>query len=106
MQGIKTLKSGLGQASPGKATAFHLTADTLDKPSIIVDGDGAESVTLLTPKSDQPNDWSYDVKQIFKSDSHSVIGQSAVVKATVDHPTLIFTPEYGNDLVHVFEVEK
>ena len=105
-QDIKTVKSGFGQAAPGKASHFYLNLYRTGKPSILVDGDGAESVTILTPKSQNANDWTYDKTEIFKSGANSVIGQSAILNATPEHPTLIFTPEYRNNQVHVFEVKK
>ncbi len=105
-QGIKTIKWGPGQAAPGKASAFYLTPDHNGKPSVLVDGDGAESVTILTPKSSNSDDWSYEAEEIFRSADNSIIGQSAILNATADHPALFFTPEYGNNRVHVFEAEK
>ncbi|RYV01287.1 hypothetical protein SOPP22_12845 [Shewanella sp. OPT22] len=103
--GFKTIKGGFGQAAPGKATPFFLSKNRKQKPSILVDGDGAETVTLLTPNSQDINDWSYSKSLIFKSSKNSIIGQSAIINAHANYPTKIFTPEYGNNKVHVFEVK-
>lgn len=103
---IKTTAFGFNQASPGKAFSFYPQLDQKDqKPSIIVAGDGSQSAYLLTPRSEDPKDWSYQETVILKVKS-GVIGQIAVEDVDSDGITEIFVPAYDENRIHIFSMIK
>ena len=104
--GIKTVKKGFGQASPGNAMSFSISENNTEKPYILVAGDGAENATVLTPNSRDKNDWSYNPVEIFKSNANSVIGKPAMLNANADHGVIAFIPEYDNNQIHIFELSE
>jgi hypothetical protein len=103
MAGFKTLQPGIGSASPGKALAFHpMPGSKNGKPWIIVSGDGAQKAYLLTPFSDDINDWGYKSAEIY--DAKCTVGQIAVGDVNGDGSMEIFIPAYDRDSVEIFRL--
>lgn len=105
LDNIQTKVRGMGQASPGRAIAFHPNADKKDqKPLIIVAGDGSQKAHLLTPNSEDSSDWGYKEDIILKVDK-GVIGQIAVGDVDFDGNMELFIPAYDEDKIHIYSVK-
>ncbi len=101
---IKTLQSGTGQASPGKAVAFKPYATYTGKPYIIIAGDGSQKAHLLIPKSADPSNMDYTEEIVL--DAKCVVGQIAVGDVDHDGITELFIPAYDNNKIYVYKFNK
>jgi hypothetical protein len=102
---IATKVRGPGQGSPGRAIAFHpYTKNTDEKPHIIIGGDGSKKAHLLSPDSEDTNDWSY-TETIVMQAKKGVIGQVAVADVNNDGKADIFIPAYDANKIYVFSAE-
>eukprot|EP01095_Lingulamoeba_sp_RSL-Kostka_P010503 TRINITY_DN3806_c0_g1_i2.p1 TRINITY_DN3806_c0_g1~~TRINITY_DN3806_c0_g1_i2.p1 ORF type:complete len:146 (+),score=53.26 TRINITY_DN3806_c0_g1_i2:985-1422(+) len=98
---ITTRKKGDNQASPGLALAFHPSKETSKmKPLIAFGGDGSEESYLLTPVSQDPNDWSY-TRQVMIT-TGCTVGQIAIEDINNDGYVELFIPAYENGVVSAF----
>jgi hypothetical protein len=98
--GIET-QSGFQAASPGQAVAFHPTkALASEKPYILVSGDGSHKAHILSAKSQEKTDWSYEESVLVNA--QGTVGQSAVGDVDGDGAAEIFVPSYDRDVIHVF----
>jgi len=92
------LTKGIGQAAPGAAFAYRPSISTGGKYSVIVGGDGAEGVYIITPDSEDPSDWSYTKTEV--DNCHGTVGQVAVGDTNGDGFTDIFVPCYDIGELH------
>jgi hypothetical protein len=89
------------QASPGTATAFHPNvADKDRKPCILVSGDGTQQAHILRPRSESPEDWSFEESVLI--DTGGTVGKCAVGDVDGDNYAEVFVPAYDQDLIHAF----
>jgi len=97
---IPTLKKGNNQASPGEAQPIHakVSDEGKKKPYILLAGDGAEKAFLLTAKSEDHSDWTYDIETVL--DAKGTVGQPAVGDADGDGYNEFFVPDYDNGYVY------
>ena len=91
--GFKTILPGIGQASPGRAAAFHPTnaavGSSSPRPLISVAGDGAEGQYILTPPSTGASDpWDYTLTQI--GSCHGTAGWQSVLYDAEGYATVFF----------------
>lgn len=96
--GFKVLTSGMGSAAPGAAFSFHPKVGATGKPSVMVGGDGAEGVYMITPNSEDPSDWSYTMTQV--DDCKGTVGQLALGDTNGDGFTDIYVPCYDIGEIH------
>ncbi|KAJ3252383.1 hypothetical protein HK103_001596 [Boothiomyces macroporosus] len=82
---------GLNQAAPGFASAYFPTAG-LNKPTIVVSGDGAQQVYLVTPASQTTNDFSYNTTMLH--DCQGTSGGVAVGDLNNDGNYELYIPCY------------
>eukprot|EP00128_Syssomonas_multiformis_P016799 Colp12_sorted_trinity150504_noHs@11192 len=97
---IPTLQGGPAQASPGTATAFRGYALEKVKPMILVAGDGAQKAFLLTPKSQDVNNWDYELEVVI--DVKNTVGRIAVGDTNGDGYAEFFVPNYDGGKVYAF----
>jgi hypothetical protein len=103
--GFVTKQRGVGQASPGEAMAVHPDLNNKDsKPVILVSGDGSQHAHILTPVSEDPNNWEYTEKAFLNAGC--TVGKMAVNDVNNDGLLEIFVPAYDNDKIHVFSFSK
>lgn len=98
---ITTLKKGEGQASPGNAVAFSPSQQwAQNKKWILLSGDGAEYAYLLTPDSEDPDDWSYTRQEILYT--ACTVGEISVGDVDGDGYADFFIPAYEKGQVHAY----
>jgi len=87
------------QASPGDIYAFYPKVDDKqNKPYIAVSGDAAFAAYVLIPKSQDPNDWTYDLTVLH--DCGGTVGSLAVGDFNQDGYSDIIVSCYdGNNMV-------
>lgn len=95
---ITTLKEGPNQGSPGKAVAFAPRTNIIEKPYIVVGGDGAEVAFLLTPNSQSTSDWTYTRQDIIYT--ACTVGQVAAGDVNGDTYAEFFVPAFENGIVY------
>jgi hypothetical protein len=94
--GFPVLQGGQNQASPGAAHAFHpiVANKGKEKPTIVVAGDGSQKAYLVTPNSQDPQDWSYTTTVLHNCTQ--TVGGIATGDVDGDGITEIFIPCYDN----------
>ena len=103
--GFKTIQGGMGAGSPGEAMAVHPeVGNDKSKPLILVSGDGSQKAHILTPVSQNPDNWEY--KEASFIDVGCTVGKMAVNDVDGDGMLDIFVPAYDNDKIHVLTFEK
>jgi hypothetical protein len=100
LEGIETWQGGSNQASPGSAMTFQPRVGRSGKPYVIVSGDGSQRAHILTPKSEDAGDWSYEESILVSAGS--TVGTSAVGDVNNDGFVEIFVPAWDKDTIHVF----
>lgn len=93
-------KQPTGSGAPGTAVAFHMTANTKEKPHIVLSGDDGGSVDLLTAASQSPADWTYTKQTLYTSHKATqqgvnTIGTVMVAPAKVGQSPRLFVPSYA-----------
>ena len=101
--GFVTKQPGANQASPGSPRPFHpyLNATEMEKPHIVVAGDGTQQLHLLRPRSADPDDWDYIMETMI--DVSSTVGLMSVADVDGDGRAEIFTPSYDRNEVYAFQ---
>jgi hypothetical protein len=104
LTGIVTRQKGINQASPGIAKAFtpEVAKAGQSKPWILVSGDGAQQVYLLTPKTQKTDDWSYDSSVIL--DVKSTVGEPLIKDFDGDGLVDFVIPAYDTNKLYFFSV--
>lgn len=99
-ENFPVLQSGIGQASPGGGHAFQPTTSSKGKPVIGLAGDGSQSAYILSPKSEDPQDWTYSTTELHNC--HSTVGGIGYGDVNGDGKTELFVPCYDKGYVAVF----
>jgi hypothetical protein len=101
VNGFTVREPGPNQAAPGAARAFTPPgASSTLKPWISVSGDGDQRVYILTPNSQNPQDWSYQNTLI-----HDCQGTSGrQVTTIVGESTYLIIPCYDKANIVVYEI--
>jgi len=90
-----------GQGAPGNAVAFHKNISaTNQKPLIVVSGDDAGSVILLTPKTQSTTDWTYSSEIIYQASGTT--GEVTVSDVDGDGIVEIIVAEYAEDAIRIY----
>ena len=101
LTGIETRQGGMGQGSPGAATAFYPNTNSIDgKPWILVSGDGSQRAHLLRPISDEYSNWTYEESILV--DAGCTVGHIAIGDVDSDGWVEIFVPAYDSGSIEVF----
>jgi len=90
--GFTPFKITTGQASPGDAIAFRPEVHSTGKPHIFLSGDNSNSIFLLTPKSEDVNDWSYETEKI--ADLGADVGRPSIGDVDGDGFADVFVPAF------------
>jgi len=90
--GFTPFKVATGQASPGDAIAFRPEVHSTGKPHIFLSGDNSNSIFLLTPKSEDVNDWSYETEKI--ADLGADVGRPSIGDVDGDGFADVFVPAF------------
>jgi len=90
--GFTPFKIATGQASPGDAIAFRPEVHSTGKPHIFLSGDNSNSIFLLTPKSEDVNDWSYETEKI--ADLGADVGRPSISDVNGDGFADVFVPAF------------
>ncbi len=100
LTGIETLQPGIGQASPGVAKAFVPQAKLagIEKPWVLVSGDGSQRAHLLVPDSNFANDWQYTEHIIL--DTKSTVGEPLIRDFNNDGWADFIIPAYDTNLLY------
>jgi len=97
--GFSAVTTKQGTASPGDAFAFQPKVGATTKPHIFVSADNADSVFILVPNSEDPNDFQYAKQELAYLGAD--IGRPAIGDTDEDGYADIYIPAYDNSvLVH------
>jgi len=97
--GFHAFSEAGGSASPGDAEAFWPEIGAGGKPHVFVSGDNSNSIFVLVPNSQDPNDWNYSKQEL--ADIGADVGRPALADIDGDGFTDVFIPAYDNrELVH------
>ena len=93
-------KQPTGSGAPGTAVAFHMTANTKEKPRIVLSADDGGSVDLLTAASQSQDDWTYTKQTLYTSHKSTqqgvnTIGTVMVAPAKDGQRPWLFVPSYA-----------
>ena len=103
--GFVTRQKGMRQASPGEAMAVHPEINNTNmKPLILVSGDGSQNAHILTPVSEDPDNWSYEEASFLNAGC--TVGKMAADDIDNDGMLEVFVPAYDRNKVHVFDFIK
>ena len=94
------LQGGIGQASPGTAQPFHPRPSKSGKPSVVISGDAAQQVYLLTPNSTDPSNWDYTSRIVHAC--VTIVGGVAVGDVNNDDRSEIYIPCYNSGKLEVY----
>jgi len=102
--GYKPLKSGTGKGAPGTARSFHaeVASKGKAKPQILISGDDAGVVDILTPASNEAGNFEYTSERLTSSESSGTIGTPAFGDVDGDGWVEIFVPMYSDNRVEVY----
>lgn len=99
---------GLGRLAPGKATAFFKRPIEENnpeiKPNIIVGGDEAGKVWLLSPTK---NDWVYesdvifDINQYYGAGTTQMVNDAGVTVSTIGTVSVSYNDDYSNANIYI-----
>ena len=93
------------RGSPGRAAAFHPKTSRSGKPAILVSGDDAGTISVLTAvASEDSSDWNYTQEWVVNSTG--TIGSPAVGDVDGDGLADIFVPMYSANRVEVYTFEE
>ena len=105
LTGIKTLKEGRGEASPGGTRSFNISSGDNDKPWILVSGDGSKRIHLLIPQNQAQNNWDY-VEHILLETKDAITGKIDLIDLDEDGTPEVLVPEYHDNRIGVVSVKK
>lgn len=102
--GYRPATGGTGKGAPGTARAFNPRKDDAGKkrPVIILSGDDAGTVDLLSPVSSEVGDFTYASARLCTSESKGTIGTVAVGDADGDGSAELFVPFFSDNRVEVY----
>eukprot|EP00300_Choanocystis_sp_HF-7_P004257 c13268_g1_i1.p5 GENE.c13268_g1_i1~~c13268_g1_i1.p5 ORF type:complete len:113 (-),score=27.38 c13268_g1_i1:83-421(-) len=91
-----------GRGAPGKAEAIwpRVKDSNTTKPSILVSGDDAGTVSVLWPASEDSSDWQYVEERWLNSTG--TVGGVEVGDIDSDGFLDVFVPEYGAGFLHLY----
>lgn len=92
------------RGSPGRSTAFQAKTSAKGKPQILVSGDDAGTISILTAVSEDSNSWDYS--QAWMLNSTGTIGSPAVGDVDNDGFADIFVPMYTANRVEVYSFQE
>eukprot|EP00045_Choanoeca_perplexa_P005105 m.43522 g.43522 ORF g.43522 m.43522 type:complete len:417 (+) comp12931_c0_seq1:90-1340(+) len=93
---VPTLPFLPGRGAPGSISTFAPPSNTMasGKPCLLVSGDDAGTVSVLTPNSGKPSDWGYT--QTFIYNTTGTVG-SPVAVATAEGGVDVIVPDYAQN---------
>jgi len=95
--GFTPAKIDKGKASPGDALAFKPQSNMTGKPYIFVSGDNSNSIFLLVPRSEDPEDWRYQREEI--QDFGADVGRPSIGDVDNDGFADVFVPVYNAKVI-------
>lgn len=101
-------KQPTGSGAPGIPVAFHMTANSVEKPLVVLSGDDGGVVDLLTPASTSQSDWTYTKETLYTSHTATsqgvnTIGSVLVAPATGSEGPQLFIPSYAESKLLMYK---
>lgn len=78
----------------------HPRTTDAGRPLLLVSGDDNGTVTMLTPRSQAPDDWTYDATRV--ATGSGTVGSVAVGDANGDGWTDVVVPMYADNRVDLY----
>lgn len=100
--GFTPEKVSAGNASPGDAIAFQPYLSSTGKPFLFLSGDNSNSIFLLVPHSESPDDWSYSMQELAKLGAD--VGRPSIGDTDGDGYADIYVPAYDKKQVLHYKV--
>lgn len=88
------------RGSPGRASSFKAQMKSSGKPQILLSGDDAGTISVLSPVSEDTSSWEYS--QMWISNSTGTVGTPAIGDIDNDGLADVFIPNYSANRVDVY----
>ena len=91
------------RGSPGRASSFKAQTKSTGKPQILLSGDDAGTVSILSAVSEDRSSWKYE--QMWVCNSTGTVGSPAIGDVDNDGLADVFIPNYSANRVDVYSFE-